>query len=175
MPLAFTASLLFFLTIMSSSIASDLPNEVTVSLADEHGNPLPAQEVATVKKTNEEWLKQLGPDRYRILRASGTEAPFCGTLLDNKKEGVYFCGGCDLPLFSSKAKFHSGTGWPSFFQPFAPENVKEIKDFSHGMVRTEIECARCGGHLGHVFPDGPAPTHLRFCLNSESLTFKELK
>ena len=160
---------------MSSSIASDLPDEVTVSLADEHGNPLPAQKMAAVKKTNEEWLKQLGPDRYRILRASGTEAPFCGTLLDNKKEGVYFCAGCDLPLFSSKAKFHSGTGWPSFFQPFAPENVTEIKDYSHGMERTEIQCARCGGHLGHVFPDGPAPTHLRFCLNSESLTFKELK
>ncbi len=160
---------------MSSSIASDLPDQVTVSLADDHGNPLPPEKMATVKKTDDEWLKQLGPERFRILRSSGTEAPFCGTLLDNKKEGVYFCAGCDLPLFSSKAKFHSGTGWPSFFQPFAPGNVEEIKDFSHGMLRTEIRCARCGGHLGHVFPDGPPPTNLRFCLNSESLTFKELK
>jgi peptide-methionine (R)-S-oxide reductase len=82
---------------------------------------------------------------------------------------------CDLPLFASNAKFNSGTGWPSFFQPFAKENVTEIKDTSHGMVRIEIECARCGGHLGHVFPDGPAPTNLRYCLNSESLTFRETK
>ncbi len=163
-------------TLMSfSAHSADLPDEVTVSLADEQGRPLPPQKVPTVKKTDEEWLKQLGPARYRILRSSGTEAPFCGTLLDNKKTGIYLCAGCELPLFSSNAKFHSGTGWPSFFQPFAPENVMEIKDFSHGMIRTEIRCARCGGHLGHVFDDGPKPSGLRFCLNSEALTFKEIK
>lgn len=160
---------------MSSSFASDLPDEVTVSLADAQGNPLPAEKVPTVKKTKEEWLKQLGPDRFRILRAQGTERAFCGTLLDNKKTGIYLCAGCDLPLFSSKAKFNSGTGWPSFFQPFAKENVTEVRDTSYGMERVEINCARCGGHLGHVFPDGPAPTYLRFCLNSESLTFREIK
>lgn len=155
--------------------SADLPDEVTVSLADEQGHPLPPQKIPTVKKTDEEWLKQLGQERYRILRASDTEAPFCGTLLDNKKTGLYLCAGCELPLFSSNSKFHSGTGWPSFFQPFAPGNVVEIKDFSHGMIRTEIRCARCGGHLGHVFNDGPKPTGLRFCLNSEALTFKEIK
>lgn len=172
---AITSAILLFLTFMSSTIAAELPDEVTVSLADAHGNPLPPTKVPTVKKTNEEWLKQLGPEGFRILRSQGTESPFCGTLLDNKKSGIYLCAGCELPLFSSKAKFHSGTGWPSFFQPFAPENVVELTDVSHGMERTEIRCARCGGHLGHVFPDGPPPTNLRFCLNSESLTFKEIK
>jgi methionine-R-sulfoxide reductase len=101
----------------------------------------------------------------------GTERPFCGTLLDNKKQGVYSCAGCGLPLFSSDAKFNSGTGWPSFFQPVALENIAEERDTSHGMVRSEILCARCDGHLGHVFDDGPRPTGLRFCLNSESLSF----
>ena len=160
---------------MNHAFSSDLPDEVTVSLADDHGKPLPPQKVPTVKKTDEEWLKQLGPKAYAILRAQGTEARFCGTLLDNKKKGVYFCAGCGLPLFSSDAKFESGTGWPSFFQPFAKGNILEIPDNSFGMERVEIRCARCGGHLGHVFPDGPNPTGLRYCLNSESLTFKEYK
>lgn len=158
---------------MSSSISDSLPDQVTVVLADEKGQPLPPKSVPTVKKTDEEWLTQLGPERYKILRAQGTEIPFCGLLLDNKKKGIYFCAGCDLPLFSSDAKFHSGTGWPSFFQPFARENVLELRDTSHGMIRTEIRCARCGGHLGHVFEDGPKPTNLRYCLNSESLVFRE--
>jgi len=118
-----------------------------------------------------EWQKRLTPDQFRILRSSGTERPFCGTLLDNKKQGVYSCVGCGLPLFSSDAKFNSGTGWPSFFQPIAPGNVLEKADHGHGMTRIEINCARCDGHLGHVFPDGPPPTRLRFCLNSESLKF----
>ena len=115
-----------------------------------------------MRKSDEEWLKLLGPERFRIFRTQGTERPFCGTLLDNKKTGIYLCAGCDLPLFSSKTKFNSGTGWPSFFAPFARENVAEIQDSSHGMIRTEIRCARCGGHLGHVFPDGPPPTGLRY-------------
>lgn len=123
--------------------------------------------------TEEEWKARLSDEQYRILRKSGTEAAFCGTLLDNKMQGVYACAGCGLPLFSSDAKFNSGTGWPSFFQPIAAGNVAEKPDHSYGMVRTEIECARCGGHLGHVFPDGPKPTGMRHCLNSESLTFTE--
>ncbi len=118
-----------------------------------------------------QWRERLSPEQYRILRSSGTERPFCGTLLDNKKAGVYSCAGCGLPLFSSDAKFNSGTGWPSFFQPIAPGNVAERPDHGHGMTRVEINCARCDGHLGHVFPDGPPPTRLRFCLNSESLSF----
>lgn len=146
---------------------------VAVRLIGPDGKPGPVTQVPRVVKTDAEWEKHLGPAAYRVLRAKGTEAPFCGNLLDNHKEGVYFCEGCDLPLFSSGSKFHSGTGWPSFYQPYAPENIAEIKDASLGMVRTEILCARCGGHLGHVFNDGPAPTGLRYCLNSVSLIFRD--
>lgn len=160
---------------MAFSNSEELPAEVTVRLAGSDGKPSAPTTVATVRLSDQEWLKKLGPERYRILRSSGTEAPFCGTLLDNKKTGLYLCAGCDLPLFSSSAKFHSGTGWPSFFQPFAEENIAEITDSSHGMERTEIRCVRCGGHLGHVFPDGPRPSGLRYCLNSEALTFQEIK
>lgn len=118
-----------------------------------------------------EWKARLSPEQFRVLRNQGTERAFCGTLLDNKQTGVYTCAGCGLPLFSSDAKFNSGTGWPSFFQPIAAENVRQRSDVSHGMQRIEILCARCDGHLGHVFPDGPPPSRLRFCLNSESLNF----
>lgn len=118
-----------------------------------------------------EWRKRLTREQFEVLRSKGTERPFCGTLLDNKLHGVYTCAGCGLPLFSSDSKFSSGTGWPSFFQPIAKGNVIEETDRGHGMVRTEILCARCDGHLGHVFEDGPRPTGLRFCLNSESLNF----
>ncbi|HEY5813564.1 MAG TPA: peptide-methionine (R)-S-oxide reductase MsrB [Terrimicrobiaceae bacterium] len=158
---------------MNARANNELPEEVTVSLLGPNDTALPPKKVPSVRKSNEEWLKQLGPERFRILRSQGTEQPFCGTLLDNKKTGIYLCAGCELPLFASKAKFNSGTGWPSFFTPFASENVLEIRDNSHGMVRTEVRCARCGGHLGHVFPDGPAPTGLRYCLNSEALVFHE--
>lgn len=121
--------------------------------------------------TAAEWKKRLTPEQFAVIRSKGTERPFCGRLLDNKEEGVYTCVACGLPLFSSDSKFHSGTGWPSFFQPIGKGNVAERADHSHGMVRTEINCGRCDGHLGHVFDDGPRPTGLRFCLNSESLAF----
>jgi methionine-R-sulfoxide reductase len=130
-------------------------------------------EAAPVVKTDAQWRSQLSPDQYRVARGKGTERPFCGTLLDNKRHGVYSCVCCGLPLFSSQGKFNSGTGWPSFFRPVADENVITHDDTSHGMVRTEILCARCDAHLGHVFPDGPAPTGLRFCVNSESLAFTD--
>lgn len=113
----------------------------------------------------------LSADERRVLLQHGTEAPFCGVFLDNKRDGVYACRLCGLPLFRSSAKFDSGTGWPSFFEPYDRTHVREIRDTSYGMVRTEIVCARCGSHLGHVFPDGPPPTGERHCLNSVSLAF----
>jgi peptide-methionine (R)-S-oxide reductase len=121
----------------------------------------------------EKLAARLTPEERRILLDHGTEPPFCGTLLDNEREGTYTCRLCGLPLFRSRAKFHSGTGWPSFFEPVDPHHIAEHTDRSYGMVRTEIRCARCGGHLGHVFPDGPDPTGLRYCLNSASLDFVE--
>jgi peptide-methionine (R)-S-oxide reductase len=113
----------------------------------------------------------LSPEEKHVILHQGTERPFCGVFLDNKKPGVYTCRLCGLPLFASVAKFDSGTGWPSFFRAFDPEHIKEISDVSHGMVRTEIRCTRCDAHLGHVFDDGPPPTGQRYCLNSVSLSF----
>ncbi|WP_104977016.1 peptide-methionine (R)-S-oxide reductase MsrB [Sorangium cellulosum] len=120
-----------------------------------------------------ELAKRLKPDEANVILAKGTEPAFCGTLTDNKKEGTYICRLCGLPLFSSSAKFDSGTGWPSFFQPFDPAHIREQQDVALGMVRTEILCARCTAHLGHVFDDGPQQTGLRYCLNSVSLNFVE--
>ena len=118
-----------------------------------------------------ELAKALNPEERRVLLNQGTEPPFCGNLLDNKKQGTYACRLCGLPLFESKAKFESGTGWPSFYQPVDRAHIAYIEDRSHGMTRTEIRCARCAGHLGHVFPDGPPPTRERYCLNSVSMEF----
>ena len=115
----------------------------------------------------------LTADEQRVLLRHGTEAPFCGVFLDNKKEGVYCCRFCGLPLFRSSAKFDSGTGWPSFFQPYEESHIRRVRDASHGMIRVEEVCARCGSHLGHVFPDGPPPTGERHCLNSVALSFAE--
>ncbi len=115
--------------------------------------------------------QRLSAEERRILLEHGTERPFCGQLLDNKQTGIYGCRLCGLPLFHSGDKFDSGTGWPSFLQPFDPEHIRSLRDARLGTVRTEIRCARCDGHLGHVFPDGPPPTGQRFCLNSAAMEF----
>lgn len=125
-----------------------------------------------IPTTEKEWQEKLGSERYRILRKSGTEAPWTGALLGNKAAGEYVCGGCGAPLFSSDTKYDSGSGWPSFTAPVDDEAVAEIADSSHGMERVEVRCARCSGHLGHVFPDGPGPEGLRYCINSASLDFE---
>ena len=122
--------------------------------------------------TEEEWLEKLGPQKYQILRQAGTERAFTGEYDKNKAEGEYLCAGCGTPLFASETKYNSGSGWPSYYQPLAPDAVDEHRDTAHGMVRTEVRCAKCEGHLGHVFPDGPAPTGLRYCINSASLDFR---
>lgn len=126
-----------------------------------------------IVKTTAEWKEILSPVEYNVLREQGTERAGTGELLYNKKEGVYKCRACELPLFSSDTKFKSGTGWPSFYTPINETNIEEEVDNSYGMRRVEVHCARCGGHQGHVFPDGPQPTGLRYCINSVSLTFEE--
>ena len=125
-----------------------------------------------VEKTDEEWRKSLTPEQYEVLRKKGTERPFSGKYCDNHEPGVYRCAGCGEELFDSDAKFDSGTGWPSFTKPASPESVSTEDDGSLFMKRTEVLCGRCGGHLGHVFDDGPGPTGQRYCMNSAALDFK---
>ncbi len=168
------AALLFEVTACAKNESTTQPakeGSVKVYVYDKEGKLVGPVDSPRVVKTDEEWQKLLPAETYKIVRAKGTERPFCGTLLDNHQEGTYACVGCGLPLYSSDSKFTSGTGWPSFFKPVGDGNILYDRDESHGMVRTEIMCARCGGHLGHVFDDGPAPTGKRHCVNSESLKF----
>ena len=129
--------------------------------------------MADVKRSDAEWRDKLSPEQYRILRQAGTEPPGSGELLHNKQAGQYVCGACGAPLFDSEHKYDSGSGWPSFTAPAANAEVAEHRDATHGMERVEVRCAKCEGHLGHVFPDGPGPAGLRYCINSASLAFDD--
>jgi peptide-methionine (R)-S-oxide reductase len=146
------------------------PKPAQVSGSQKSPAPSAPEKVA---KTEEEWRKQLTPEQFNILREKGTERAFTGKYWNNHEAGVYRCAACGQPLFSSDTKFESGTGWPSFFKPLAPTAVEVHEDNSFFMSRTEVLCSRCGGHLGHVFPDGPEPTGLRYCMNSGALTFEK--
>jgi len=179
----FSMFLLFLLAFCSCNFSSDSehprPPEMTTGIT----SPIPQSDTIVppqydaqkrlirLNKSNAEWRKLLNDKEYDVLREKGTERAFTGDLLKVKQKGTFTCRGCGLPLFASKTKFESGTGWPSFWEPVAPGLVAEHQDKSYGMLRAEVLCARCGGHLGHVFDDGPKPTGLRYCINSVSLDF----
>ena len=156
-------------------VATRLPLVTSFSqeTKDKNKNRNKSKGVEKLTKSDAEWKQALTPEQYQIMREKGTEMPFTSPLNNIHEQGTFACAACGLPLFSSKAKFDSGTGWPSFYEPIAKENVREETDRSLWETRTEVLCARCDGHLGHVFPDGPKPTGLRYCMNGVALKFKK--
>lgn len=157
---------IFVLTVLITTVACS-QNRTEKSMKAEHS--------FEIVKSEAQWKKELSPPQYYVLREKGTERAFTGEYWNNHTEGIYYCAACHQALFNSNTKFESGTGWPSFYKPVSDSAVYIDKDFSLGMERDEVICSRCGGHLGHVFPDGPNPTGLRYCMNSVSLTFEEKK
>jgi peptide-methionine (R)-S-oxide reductase len=168
---------LFSLIFLLSFVACQAQSQKGTSKSSAHNNegrtvtPEYPSSIVPIEKSNEEWAKELNQLEYYVLREAGTERPFTDNLWDNKEKGIYVCRACNLALFSSETKYKSGTGWPSFYKPIVEDYVKEDTDYLLGYARTEVLCARCGGHLGHVFPDGPKPTGLRYCMNGASLDF----
>lgn len=160
-------------TLILSSFVALLVSSCTTPTHADAPERAPAEQRFPVEKSLDEWKKQLTPEQFSVLREKGTERAFSGALHDHKKAGIYTCAGCGQVLFSSADKFDSGTGWPSYTRPSDKKAVLVVEDHSYGMVREEVVCSRCGGHLGHVFEDGPKPTGLRYCINSASLTFQE--
>lgn len=167
--------LLLFAPLLPALAKEKKPKMVRIAFFNDAGEPTGVQEVPKVVKSDEEWRKQLSEDSYTVARSKGTEPPFCGKFTEFHGDGIYKCICCFTPLFDSRAKYNSKSGWASFKAPIAKQNIRIQSDYSHGMVRDEVLCTRCDAHLGHVFDDGPPPTNQRYCMNSVSFLFVERK